>query len=259
MLEACLSGVLASPPEAYVRSMADALRELVKLVQDFKQEDEQALAGLDAPSARILLGKRLASLQALLSSVSHPDVNLVEDIKRGFPLTGMAKFSGTFTERLSAPSVSVQQLRSNAEVQNTALLARTRPSGDQEADRALWQAALEESEAGWLSGPFWSVAEVEAHLGQAPLVSRRFPLAQRDKLRAIDDLSESGVNAAFGCCDKLWLMDGDACSADQRSRTVPAPRVRGAYPPGVEGATLQVGWPHLGFEERLQTALRGPR
>jgi hypothetical protein len=43
-----------------------------------------------------------------------------------------------------------------------------------------------------------------------------FPLIQGPKVRGIDDLTESGVNFAFGTSSKLWLMDIDSIAATIR-------------------------------------------
>lgn len=72
----------------------------------------------------------------------------------------------------------------------------------------VWQGALEEAEKGWLSGPF-SLCE---QLGSMFVVLRRLGLEQSDTIRAIDDMSESLVNSAYGSSYKLDLPGIDGIS-----------------------------------------------
>eukprot|EP00971_Amphidinium_carterae_P222053 4408225-Amphidinium_carterae.1 len=70
-----------------------------------------------------------------------------------------------------------------------------------------------EFERGWLLGPFASIGQLKSALCDVPIVSRRFAIRQGDKIRAIDDLSESGVNLCFAPSEKLFLMDGDCIAS----------------------------------------------
>ena len=82
----------------------------------------------------------------------------------------------------------------------------------------IWQEALKEVEKGWLSGPF-SEETLETMLRDRTrfIVSRRFGLVQSDKIRAIDDLSESCVNASYGSSYKLDLAGIDGVSTMART------------------------------------------
>ncbi|CAE8589824.1 unnamed protein product [Polarella glacialis] len=77
-------------------------------------------------------------------------------------------------------------------------------SGDAAADKELWENTVLERDKGWLSGPF-SEEELSSRLGPLWTASSRFPVRQGDKLRCIDNLSGSFVNAAFGSSEKLDL------------------------------------------------------
>ena len=63
-------------------------------------------------------------------------------------------------------------------------------------------------EKGWLRGPF-KENELAEMLGPLFVVSRRFGIWQNDKIRLIDDLSESLVNLSFGCGAKVNLGGAD--------------------------------------------------
>ena len=69
---------------------------------------------------------------------------------------------------------------------------------------------LDETEAGWIKGPFMSEDEVSAELGVVDWVcTKRFAIRQNDKVRVIDNAKASGINGAFSTYSKLQLMDAD--------------------------------------------------
>ena len=77
--------------------------------------------------------------------------------------------------------------------------------------KEIWEGALSDAKKGWLSGPFTDV-QLREKLGPMYVVSRRFGLEQSDEMRAIDDMTESLVNAAYGSSYKLDLPGIDGIS-----------------------------------------------
>ena len=209
-----IAGMLNSSPAEFVKKQANFVREVMKLTQDFKTEDESRIAGMDDTARRVMQGKRLATLEHLGRKFCFPDELIYKDFEQGFNLVGLQPFSGVFDKTVNLPSVSTELLRKTSDVNNVALWKKTQSSGDSEVDRALTNINKEEVERGWLKGPFGNLKDLESELGSVPHISRRFPLAQKaGKIRCIDDFKESGVNNAYGNHDKLWLMDVDSISA----------------------------------------------
>ena len=80
----------------------------------------------------------------------------------------------------------------------------TKSCGDGELDVKLWDKTNLEVERGWLAGPLdWS----------SPTVSRRFPLSQTDKVRPIDDLSQSQVNSTVTSFEQATVDGPDVICA----------------------------------------------
>ena len=71
----------------------------------------------------------------------------------------------------------------------------------------------DEEKQGWLLGPFSSTDELDKCVGATTIVNRRFPLRQGEKIRAIDDYSESAVNLAAGSVEKVTLHDADVIAS----------------------------------------------
>ncbi len=157
--------------------------------------------------------KKLAFLKALAIKYEYPDAAIVDDIIKGFSLTGMHSKSSVYDHEVTVPRMTVEILRAAAPIQNQAMWARTKLSGSSEVDHQIWDKAMAEVDRGWLLGPFEAIGAISELLGDTPCPSRRFPVVQKTKVRAIDDLSESGVNGTFCSQDKLKLMDADSLCA----------------------------------------------
>ena len=196
-----------------VSNQVTFLRELAKFIQDSRSEEAEIHKKLDRYTSKVVEGKSFLAIQWLLDKhkTEWPDRELTTDLKSGFRLTGMHSHTGVFDFEPEIPTLTVSQLRSNSDVQNKILLGKTKSSGNADVDEVLWQQAVEEVDKGWLVGPFDSLSELSNATGIGrPHVSRRFPISQSNKVRAIDDLKESQVNQTYGKCDKLWLMDIDS-------------------------------------------------
>ena len=86
-----------------------------------------------------------------------------------------------------------------------ALWSKIRSSPKSDFDDDLWALTMEEvTIQRWLDGPY-SYDELECLFEGVWNPVRRFGVWQRNKLRAIDDFSESGVNASFAYLEKIRL------------------------------------------------------
>ena len=104
---------------------------------------------------------------------------------------------------LSTTDFTVQSKRSNV-----ALRYMTRSSGSAELDDKLRERTLLEVERGWLVGPLdWDSPE------EGFIVSRRFLIEQAGKMRPIDDLSQSQINATVTCFEQATVDGPDVICA----------------------------------------------
>ena len=86
--------------------------------------------------------------------------------------------------------ITTEELAEQAPASNKAIFHSVRSSGDSAVDTEVFQKTLEERDAGWLRGPV-----PFSELGEGCVLSRRFGLKQPNKVRLIDDLSKSNINA----------------------------------------------------------------
>lgn len=218
-LREAISFLLSSSESEYVQNLVSQIRCLTKLVHDNKLADQQAYERLPDFAKPLMKGKHLSTLQSLLDMFRDdwPDQALAKDIVKGFRLTGTQPYTGIFDHEPLVGTMSIEQLRTTSDINNTALLNRTRSSGDVDLDMESWEKTMEEQSVGWLRGPFYSIADLQLELnGQVPHLSRRFSIRQSGKIRLIDDYLESNINATYACEDKLVLMDVDSITAVMR-------------------------------------------
>ena len=118
-------------------------------------------------------------------------MNLVEDIQKGFDLTGSLPRSGVFSQKFRPASMTCKDLRKVSDLGREALLGTVQSSGDSEIDRGLFEATVKEVEKGFIEGP----VEKES-LPAGSTLTKRFPVKQKNKVRPIDDYKASLVNYA---------------------------------------------------------------
>ena len=183
-------------------------QDLVKMCATLKHEEEVRRSKMCEHVRKILDGKRTALFGELLAMMDYPDSKLAAEMEMGFQLCGWLPASGVFPCRLRPPEISEEFLRQMAKSFTGRTLAATRGSGDSKLDETLWELTLEEVRDGFLSGPF----EVTA-LPPQGVVSPRFGLQQKNKLRPIDNFSASQVNGATGLEEKFHVDSIDEICA----------------------------------------------
>lgn len=200
--------ILTSTPLQRAKHRLDRLISLKKLVADTGKADEALFDKMCPETRKVLKGKKLSALRILLQQADYPDVGIVDEIAEGFPLTGVCRKSGVFPHKLRPATITVTQLKRGSKYTRKGLLAKVSSSGDPEIDSTIWQETMSELDQGWLSGPF-SEDELANRFNEEFVLSRRFGIRQKNKIRCIDDFSESLVNSAISTFDKIELMGVD--------------------------------------------------
>ena len=128
--------------------------------------------------------------------------------EKGFSLVGEVPRSNVLPEKLLPATMTTTDLTQNAKKANLALRYMTRSSGSDDLDQKLWEKTQLEVSKGWLAGPIdWD------RLPEDATVSRRFPLDQSGKVRPIDDLKQSQVNATVTSFEQATVDGPDVISA----------------------------------------------
>jgi hypothetical protein len=185
--------------------------ELKARARDLETQEKQLHDTLPKHLQTVLKNKRLILFRQLLEESLYPDISIVDDMIKGIDVVGSTPCSGVFERKLKPSLIHPKQLQDDSHTVRTALRSTSHRTDDLEQSQAVWKQSLDEAQAGWLIGPFYSEAEVSTIVGSDKWVpTRRFPLKQRNKIRVIDDCKESGINDALKTTEKLNLMDSEA-------------------------------------------------
>jgi len=178
-------------PTITALSRTEEIRRWINLSKDLQPAEVEIRSNMSDRRQKILEGKKLALLRALLSDAGHSDLNLVDDLTTGFNLTGALPESHTFAKRVKPATLSREELRSVADLCRKSMLETTQSSGDTELDDQLYEATCKEVRKGFLEGPL-----DPAHLPAGATLTRRFGVKQKSKTRPIDDYKASFVNCS---------------------------------------------------------------
>ena len=201
----------------------ERIREWTSYAIDHDYREKSAKAVLSHRIASVLKDKRLGLLDKLIKDSGHEDVTLVDDLAKGFDLTGSLPPSGVFSHKFRPASMTCDDLRKVSELSKSVIIESLQSSGDHDLDVGLYEATLKEVEKGFLEGPI--------HPSSLPLgstLTKRFPVKQKNKVRPIDDYKASLVNFAvtqsegvtihnidhIASMTALWMRSGSLISND---------------------------------------------
>ena len=120
-----------------VTSRAKFLEKWTSRCKELQTAEPEMQAGLDGHVREVLKGKRLLLLGEMLNSLNYPDKTLVEDLKRGFQLTGWIPRSGVFPQAMKRPERSVEAALRLARGVNKSIIKQVEASKDDELSLGL--------------------------------------------------------------------------------------------------------------------------
>ena len=138
----------------------------------------------------------------------YEDAKVVDEMMTSFPLNGWLPESGVSAPRLEMPAIHPEAFSDTIPSFTSRTLAAVKSSGDSELDQQLCDATCEEVQLSFVKAHFLASA-----LFDGALVSPRFGLRQKNKLRLIDDLSISGLNMWTSLPERLKVDAIDECAA----------------------------------------------
>ena len=169
----------------------EQIRKWTAFGTDIDKEERAAKSNLSHRIADVLKDKRLKLLDKLIKDSGHEDLTLVDDLSRGFDLTGALPRSGVFSQKFRPASMTCEDLRKVSELSRSVIIESLQSSGDPELDQGLFEATLKEVEKGFLEGPV-----CRSSLPPGSTLTKRFPVKQKNKVRPIDDYKASLLNFA---------------------------------------------------------------
>lgn len=196
-------------PDHVAKVRADFISKWTKRALQLQSVEDKTRESMDEHLARALKGKRIELFREMLLATEFPDVQVCDELLKGADLTGDIPCANMLPPKFSPALCTENMLRQKAALTRNQVLADCQSSGDRDLDNTVWTKTQEETEKGWLLGPF-DPKEVPT---SAPL-SRRFGLVQKHgKIRLIDDFSESSVNSAVSVCESPVLHTVDVAAS----------------------------------------------
>ena len=195
-----LNGFVEKPLLTRFDKRALAFKRWLKRSLELKEDEERLHASFPPHLKSLLSGKRLLLWKEILHELNYSDCSVVDDICKGFPLTGWAKKTDVFESCVRKPEHSLEQLKKKSKGLNAAVLGSLAKGDWTEVDGKVWSDTQDELDKGWLALP----ADVPFFF-----VAKRFGLVQKEKIRMIDDFSVCGINSAYGLTEKLRVQAVD--------------------------------------------------
>lgn len=196
------------PIQVVAQHRSEVLRKMIARSTQLADQERALKQNMSTRRQRVLANKRLLLFGELLAEAGSKDSALVEDMCRGFDLTGKLPASNHFSQKFRPAALPTEALRSVADRARSALLATVKSSGDPAVDEGVLRATQKEKELDLLHGP----VDVSTIPSGATL-TRRFGVMQKDKVRPIDDYKASLVNSAVTQVEVVTLhgIDHIAC------------------------------------------------
>lgn len=186
--------------ESRFAKRASFMKKWLKRSLELKQAEDELHQRLDEHLKPLLQRKRLLLWREILQDLQYPDCQVVDQIIKGFPLTGWAAKTYVFEKQTRRPEMTVEQLERMSAGLNAAVVGSLKKDEWTEVDDKVWEETQAELSRAW-------IATDES--GPPKFVAKRFGLSQRNKTRMIDDFSCCGINAAFGLTEKLRVQSVD--------------------------------------------------
>lgn len=207
----CIFQLLTGGVESTNRKREENFRHYEDLATELCAREHSLHDAMGQQSGKLMADKKILLFDAMCKDAGVEDEGLLELLCGGVKLTGQGSRTNLFEENLLEPSLTDHQLMKSSKWTKRMILGKSSLNSSEDVKRSVWKGALEEVAKGWLQGPL-TEDEVKNLLGPLYIVSKRFGLQQSDKIRPIDDMSESKVNSAYGSSYKLDLPGVDGIS-----------------------------------------------
>ena len=183
------------------RSRTEACREISRVCRAALPEEARLREGLHSDVSTVTGPKQTVAMKRLLVEIGHVDPTVADAIRDGFPLVGWLPASGIWDPDCEPPVLSVDALIDMSLSVSERSVKTICKHRSPEMEPSVWAVTNEEAAKGWLT------FRPDNSLSPGCVVSSRFGVRQKNKVRPIDNFRSSMVNSACGVREKV-AMDG---------------------------------------------------
>ena len=200
-----------------------ARRWMIRALQ-LKEEEETYKKKLPDHCSKVLKTKKLLVFDEMIKSSGYADLGIAKDISHGFDLMGDLPPSQVFEKKTTFGTLLPEHVRMVSGSTRKAIFNSSRRVNDNEVAKEICRITEEEVDKGWLRGP---IKFQDLPIGSS--LTRRFGVKQTSsssdgqqvlKVRPIDDFSESLINCAATCNEKISIHSADVIIAGILKRLV---------------------------------------
>ena len=214
---------------------AEVMEAVKQLAAETAAEDEELLDLVPFLVSRVLRAyavKKIGMMREIWFVAQPRDYAAVACLCVGLPMLGWAPPAFGLMPRLKAPSNSYADWKLECSSRNSKIIGRIQKSSDFLLDSLAFNKTIDETKAGGLLGPFYSINDIpSANPGVAPRcgIWERHGEAVEADVRNIDDLLAGEQNTTAGSVFSHRPTDADALVAQCRAvaRKCPKSKLKG--------------------------------
>jgi len=170
-LKKILDKIVCSDPKHIIEERRKSLELISHRASELESESKKIIGKLDKGVQTILSGMNVCLFEELLKNSDYHDMNLIRDLKRGFPMVGEIFGTSKWKKEEVPAKISRNELDKIAEDVKKAVLSSIKPS---DHDFELFKKCEEEIELGFASKIYKNIHELEAEIGEKWLPAVRF-------------------------------------------------------------------------------------
>ena len=136
-LAQAICSLLTKDPVEIAKLRASRIKKWAARRDELRMEEERFHESMPPQVKKVLEGKSLLVMAEMLEELDYPDKDLINEIRQGFRITGMARPSNVFEKHIRRPTLEVEELRRTCRVLRHGTIARVRPSSSPGMDQAL--------------------------------------------------------------------------------------------------------------------------
>ena len=197
----------ADEPAAIAERRSKFFRKWMSVASEIHEQEKSLKEAMDPHVLGIVKDKKITLLSRMIQEYQLNDTEAPKLLSEGVDLTGEIPVSNDLPRRYAPASVHEDELEALAPVLNDAAVSRALGASD-DLSKEVWEKTVTEVSRGWLKGPM----EVEDQ--EAPeLFSNRFGVRQKEKVRCVDDMSASMLNATTFAEERISLHSADVMAS----------------------------------------------